>query len=246
LALAQEHSQRQQAQLRWIIVGVVASGFVIVLLTYILVSSLRHRLQLSRLANHDALTALPNRRRTAELAMQALRDAAAQHKTLTVGIIDLDHFKTINDRCGHAVGDYVLTEFARIGRESLRASDIFGRWGGEEFLVVLPDTTLDTALAGLERLRVAALQIQLPSSADGLRVSFSAGVATNELGAKTLDDVVADADAALYEAKNHGRDLVRIAEGSYRMASTGVRRALRGISTERRDELSTVRMKDAD
>jgi diguanylate cyclase (GGDEF)-like protein len=227
LALGKERAQRQRALLRWTVIGVGASAFVIVLLTYTLVISMRHRKELSRLASRDVLTGLLNRRRTIELATRALSDAIAEQRPLTIGIIDLDHFKTINDRCGHAVGDYVLKEFARIGRESLRATDVFGRWGGEEFLVVLPDTTLDTALAGMERLRLAALAIQLPSSGAGLRISFSAGLATSELAIRTLDDIVAQADAALYEAKNRGRDLVRISDESYRMASTGVRQALR-------------------
>jgi diguanylate cyclase (GGDEF)-like protein len=228
LALEREQGQRQQAQLQWTIIGVVAGGFVIVLLTYILIISMRHRQQLTRLARQDHLTGLPNRRCIGELASQALSEAMSQQQPLTIGIIDLDHFKAINDRCGHAAGDYVLKEFARIGRGSLRASDLFGRWGGEEFLVVLPNTTLDTALASFERLRLLALAIPLPGSDVGLRVSFSAGLATSELGTKTLESVIAQADAALYEAKNHGRDLVRIADESYRMASTGVRRALRG------------------
>jgi diguanylate cyclase (GGDEF)-like protein len=143
-----------------------------------------------------------------------------------VAVIDLDHFKTINDRHGHAAGDFVLREFARIGRETLRSTDFLGRWGGEEFLVVLPDTSLDTAMMSVERLRAAALQIKLPGSAVDVRVSFSAGLATNESGVKTLDDIVAQADVALYEAKSSGRDLVRISDESFNSASTGVRRAL--------------------
>lgn len=226
LALGKERWQRQRALLRWTATGVGAGAFVIVLLTYILFISMRHRRQLTRLASQDVLTGLPNRRSTVELATRALNHAIAEHRSLTIGIIDLDHFKMINDRCGHAVGDHVLKEFARIGREALRGADVFGRWGGEEFLVVLPDTTLDTALAGMERVRIAALGIKLPSTGAGLRVSFSAGLATNEVGVKTLDDVIAQADAALYEAKNRGRDLVRISDESYRVASTGVRRAL--------------------
>jgi diguanylate cyclase (GGDEF)-like protein len=232
LELGQERWQRQRELLRWTIIGVVAGVFVIVLLTYILIISMRHRRQLSRLASRDALTGVLNRRRVVELATRALADAATSQQPLTVAIIDMDHFKQINDRCGHAVGDYVLQEFARICRESIRGSDIFGRWGGEEFLLVLPKTTLDIALTIMERLRLAALTIQLPaSSSAGLRVSLSAGLASNDfgggLGATTLDDIIAEADAALYEAKYRGRDAVRIADESYRMASTSVREALR-------------------
>lgn len=226
-ASLQRELMRHEEQLRWTIIGVVAGACVIVLLTYILIISTRHRQQLTRLASQDSLTGVPNRRSIVELATHALHDATARQQPLTVGLIDLDHFKTINDCCGHAVGDHVLKEFARIGRELLRGSDILGRWGGEEFLVVLPDTTLDAALVIVERLRLAALAIQLPSSGADLRVSISAGLASHEGGTKTLDNIVAEADAALYEAKERGRDVVRIADESYRMASTGVRQALR-------------------
>lgn len=225
---------RQKAQLHWTVVGVVAGAGVIALLTYILIISTRHRQELSQLASQDSLTGVPNRRSSVELATQALADAASRQQPLTIGLIDLDYFKVINDRCGHAVGDHVLKEFARIGREMLRASDIFGRWGGEEFLVVLPNTTLDGALAIVERLRLAALTIELPSSGAGLRVSISAGLASNEGGAKTLDNIVAEADAALYEAKERGRDIVTVADESMRMASTGVRQALRRAGAVRR------------
>ena len=147
---------------------------------------------------------------------------------MTVAVIDLDHFKTINDRCGHAMGDHVLREFARASRGSLRAGDILGRWGGEEFLLVLPDTTLDAALASVERLRVLALAIQVPCADQEaqFRVTFSAGLATTADGARSLDEIIARADAALYEAKNEGRDLVRIDRESFQTASTGVRRAI--------------------
>jgi len=217
---------RQQTTLHWTIVGIVAGAFVIVLLTYILIISMRHRRELGRLASLDSLTGVPNRRNIVESATLALEDATTHQQPLTIGLIDLDHFKVINDRCGHAVGDHVLKEFAHVGRELLRASDIFGRWGGEEFLVVLPNTSLDAAHVIVERLRVAALEIQLPASGEGLRVSISAGLASYEKGKKTLDNIVAEADAALYEAKERGRDVVTIADESLRMASTGVRQAL--------------------
>jgi diguanylate cyclase (GGDEF)-like protein len=162
-----------------------------------------------------------------ELATAALEAAATQIRPLTIAILDLDHFKSINDRCGHATGDHVLKEFARVSRGSLRAGDILGRWGGEEFLLILPDTTLDAALASVERLRALALAIQVPGTDnEPLHVTFSAGLATTADGARSLDEIIARADAALYEAKNEGRDLVRIDRESYQTASTGVRRAL--------------------
>jgi len=226
LTRARERAQRQKELLRWTTIAVAAGALVIGLLTYILVATRRHRRQLSRLARLDELTELPNRRYTGQLASDALSAALAQRQLLTFALLDLDRFKTINDRCGHAAGDHVLKEFAKIGRNCVRATDIFGRWGGEEFLLVMPDTTLDTALVVLERLRAEALAIVLPASGVGLRVTLSAGLATTEENVSSLDDIVARADTALYRAKNQGRDLVRIAEESYQTASTGVRRAV--------------------
>jgi diguanylate cyclase (GGDEF)-like protein len=229
LEVTRERATRQKTTLRWAAAAGTAGALVIALLSYILIANLRHRRQLMRLATEDNLTGLPNRGRTAQLAAAALEAAAAHQRALTVAIIDLDHFKTINDRCGHATGDFVLREFARTSRGSLRAGDILGRWGGEEFLLILPDTTLDAALASIERLRVLALTIQVPSpdKENPIRVTFSAGLATTVDGVRSLDEIIGRADAALYEAKNEGRDLVRIDRESCQTASTGVRRALR-------------------
>lgn len=228
LELTRERATRQTQTLRWVAVAGTAGVLVIALLIHILITNLRHRRQLLRLAREDNLTGLPNRGYTAALARAALTAAAAQGGPLTVAIIDFDHFKSINDRCGHAAGDHVLREFARVSRGSLRAGDVLGRWGGEEFLLILPDTTLDAALASVERLRALALEIRVPAG-DGepLRVTFSAGLAMTADGARALDETLGRADAALYEAKNQGRDLVRIDEESYQTASTGVRRASR-------------------
>ena len=197
------------------------------LLTHVLLTNARHRRKLQELATRDGLTGLANRRRTAEIAIGELATAAATYKPMTIALIDLDHFKDINDRCGHAAGDQVLREFARLSRGLLLPSDTMGRWGGEEFLLVMPDTPLDLALQRVEAIRLAALTIVLPPTALDARVSLSAGLATSDEGATSLDEIIARADVALYEAKNQGRDLVRIADESYRMASSGVRRALR-------------------
>jgi diguanylate cyclase (GGDEF)-like protein len=226
LDLSHEQSQRQAQQLRWNAIAAVSAVLVIALLIYFLVTNLRFRKQLVRLASLDGLTGLPNRRRTAELATEALADATASEKPLTVAIIDMDHFKFINDRCGHATGDYVLREFARLGRESVRACDVLGRWGGEEFLLIMPDATSDVAMATLERLRTLVFAINLPPSGAGLRVSLSAGLAVRERQVRSLDELIARADAALYLAKNEGRDLVRLADEKF-LTTSGIRRATR-------------------
>jgi len=227
LALEREGADRQRDKLRWAAATAVAALLIIALLGYVLVMNVRHRRKLQELATLDGLTGLPNRRRTVELAIEALAHSAATFTPLTIALIDLDHFKEINDRCGHATGDQVLRDFARMSRELLLPTDTIGRWGGEEFLVVMPNTPLDIALQRVEALRESALTIQLPPTGLGYHVSLSAGLATSDEGVTSLDDIIARADVALYEAKNEGRDLVRIADVSYRMASTGTRRALR-------------------
>jgi diguanylate cyclase (GGDEF)-like protein len=227
LALLQERAERQKEQWRWAGFAAVGAALLLGLLVYTLSLTARHRRQLYELACFDGLTGLPNRRRAAEIATEALARAATLPEPTTIALIDLDHFKAINDRCGHAAGDRVLKSFADLGRRCLPDTFTLGRWGGEEFLLVMPDTALDAALAHVQTLREAALSIPLPPTALELRVSFSAGLATNDEMLKSLDEIIARADVALYEAKNRGRDLVRIADESYRMASTGVRRALR-------------------
>jgi diguanylate cyclase (GGDEF)-like protein len=227
LETSQEQSSKQAQRLRWNSVVVVAGVWIIALLIYFLLANRNYRAQLLQLASQDPLTGLPNRRRTLELAVAALESARDTKLPLTIALIDMDHFKDINDRCGHAAGDHVLMEFSRVGREALRDTDILGRWGGEEFLLVMPETPVEYAIASLERLRTLVFGIRLPPSGSGMRVSLSAGLASLEDGVKSLEDLIARADAALYEAKNEGRDLIRLADVDYETASTGVRRALK-------------------
>jgi diguanylate cyclase (GGDEF)-like protein len=226
LGVSQERAQRQATELRWNAIVVALGVMVIALLIYFLSVNRRYRQQLVKLASQDALTGLPNRRRTAELATAALDEATSTQSPLTIAIIDMDHFKIINDRCGHATGDFVLREFARVGREALRDSDVLGRWGGEEFLLIMSGATLEIALASLERMRTLVFGIHLPASGAGLRVSLSAGLASSHQHGRSLDEMIARADSALYAAKNDGRDLVRVADESH-LSTTAVRRAIR-------------------
>ena len=226
LDVSRERSQRQAQQLRWNAIAAVSAVVVIALLVYFLITNHRYRQQLVRLASQDGLTGLLNRRRTAELATEALAAAGNTGRTLAIALIDMDHFKFINDRCGHATGDYVLQSFAQAGRECLRPGDVLGRWGGEEFLLVLPDANVEVALATLERLRTLTFGIHLPPAGAGMRVSLSAGVAIFETGIRSLDELIARADSALYVAKNEGRDLVRVADANF-VSSSGIRRVTR-------------------
>ena len=224
LELTRERTQRQRTQLRLVVAAISASGVVIALLSYMLVANVRYRKRLIQIAGTDSLTGLPNRGSMAAAATRALEEAAASPQPLSLALIDLDRFKMLNDRFGHATGDRVLKEFAQISRASLRPGDAVGRWGGEEFLILLPATSLDVALRTLDTLRVNIAQIRL--SDPDLRVTISAGLATGE-GTNLLDEVLARADTALYEAKNSGRDLVCYSQESFETASTAVRRTLR-------------------
>lgn len=228
LAASRDEATRQAHQLRLNALVVLAGICVIAMLAYFLILNHRYRQQLVSLASQDALTGLPNRRSIAEVATGAMQAAKSARQPLTIAVIDLDHFKAINDCCGHATGDHVLKEFARAGREALRETDALGRWGGEEFLLVMPGATLEVAVGNLERLRTLTCGIRLPASGVGLRVTLSAGLAEYDWNnVRCLDDLIARADSALYEAKNGGRDLIRIADARFITGSHAIRRAQR-------------------
>src|SRR3984957_3252603 len=227
LAVSQELSRRQTRQLHWNAVVAATGICIIALLMYFLITNVRYRQRLLTLASQDGLTGLPNRRRIAEFATTALETARVTGQPLTIALIDMDHFKIINDCCGHATGDYVLKEFARAGGEALRAGDLLGRWGGEEFLLVSPGSTLSEGMANLERLRTLMWGIHLPASGVGLRVSLSAGIAAFDADVSSLDELIARADKALYAAKSAGRDRVSIADRTQITGAHGARRAQR-------------------
>ena len=229
LALSNERSRVQAMQLRWTRIATFVGASIIGLLSYLLIINRRYRRLLVRQANQDALTGLPNRRHTAERLAGHLHEAAASSQPLTVALLDFDHFKQINDRYGHACGDFVLREFARLSRTVLRADDTLGRWGGEEFLLILPNCRLDDAYRGVERLRKLVVDMRLPGAPSDVRVSMSAGLATKISARISPEELVASADAALYDAKSGGRDLSRIADASLSAASTGLRRTLRSV-----------------
>jgi diguanylate cyclase (GGDEF)-like protein len=154
----------------------------------------------------DGLTGLANRRASTD-ALQAESARAGRLGTpLSVVLADLDGFKDVNDAHGHAVGDEVLREFADLLRETLRDSDVAGRWGGEEFLLLLPGADEDGAVQLAERIRAELSSRRIPG-APGLRVTASFGVA--ERGAESnTEQVVAAADEALYRAKRAGKDRI--------------------------------------
>jgi diguanylate cyclase (GGDEF)-like protein len=156
------------------------------------------------IAHHDELTALPNRRRLTELLELNLAASAEHGRPVSVIAFDLDHFKEVNDVHGHAVGDRVLQAASRAAAAQARPRDTLGRWGGEEFLVIVPGVDRDQAAAIAERMRRALASQPYPR---GVRVTASFGVAQHRPG-DTVEELLAVADAMLYEAKASGRDVV--------------------------------------
>jgi two-component system, cell cycle response regulator len=170
-------------------------------------SSVRQSIEL---AVTDGLTGLNNRRYLDNHLKTLFNRAAARGRPLSVCITDIDKFKTVNDTYGHDIGDEVLKEFARRIRSTVRGADLACRYGGEEFVVVMPDTDPLSAAAIAERLRriIEEVAFDLPGSGLALRITASLGIATNLPGVETPEQLLKQADRALYDAKNQGRNRV--------------------------------------
>jgi len=165
---------------------------------------------LSKLAAHDPLTGLHNRRQMDE-TLQAEALHATQHKNV-VGIImaDIDHFKNINDTYGHRAGDLMLQAVARILKESVRAADSVCRYGGEEFVIILPGTSLEIIERIAEKIRTRFEKYKLEYEGQTLQATISLGAAIFPQHASSLEQVIQHADQALYQAKRGGRNRVVI------------------------------------
>lgn len=160
--------------------------------------------QLRHLAETDSLTALPNRRHFLQEAQRRI-DLLEPGKTLGLALIDLDHFKNINDQYGHATGDAVLQGFAQLATQSLRTGDVVGRFGGEEFILLLEDGDLPTLRQCLDRLRQGFSQLAFDGLPEGERFTFSAGISLIH-AEDSLETRIGEADKALYQAKDAGRN----------------------------------------
>jgi diguanylate cyclase (GGDEF)-like protein len=194
--------------LAWfVLVGLAFAGVIIIVIGSRLVGSRRSlaalNRELDRLARVDALTGLHNRRGIEESLSAAVSSAVRREAGVCVLLIDIDHFKLINDTFGHQAGDLVLREAAQEIRGSLRLEDVLGRWGGEEFLAVLPQTEAPEAADVAERLRanVAAAALSCP-------ITVTIGVADWSSG--EIEELIERADSALYAGKSHGRNTVEL------------------------------------
>jgi len=163
--------------------------------------------ELERLAMTDELTGVPNRRHFLASQESEYQRAQRYKHQVCLAMLDLDHFKQVNDRYGHPVGDEVLKHFTALLRSQMRGEDVVGRLGGEEFALLMPETPPSGAQAVLERIRYELAKAQLDFIAPGFRYTFSAGVAELSLtDPATCDHWIYQADQALYRAKAGGRN----------------------------------------
>lgn len=163
-------------------------------------------LELRLLANTDSLTGAMSRRYFYEEATREIARTRRQRSQLNCAVIDVDHFKSINDKYGHDIGDLVLKRVVAACKSELRASDYIGRLGGEEFAAMLPDASSDTALEVAERMREAVAAMKIETSAGKIEVTVSIGLAAHTVSDDSIEPALRHADVAVYKAKSGGRN----------------------------------------
>jgi len=168
--------------------------------------------QAEEISNTDALTFLPNRRKVISNLQHEVSRSNRYQDPLSISILDIDHFKQVNDTYGHAAGDEVLRTLANHLREGTREPDMAGRLGGEEFLIALPNAVLSAAAEQAERLCKSIRELVIPVDAQAISITVSIGLAEFRIGLETWEEFLNRADAALYLAKGRGRDQWAAAE----------------------------------
>ena len=208
-----ERALKAESRTRWLATAIVALLFAAALGALWWLRRVNRRI--AAVAALDALTGLMNRRSAVDVGHAAWDAAHRSAHPLAVLLLDVDHFKHVNDNHGHAAGDEVLRQVAALLKQGLRRSDHLARWGGEEFLVLLPGAPEAEAhaLAERQRLAVGSAAMRINDGAETLRVTISAGVAGVQPGDADLEAAIARADRALYRAKHEGRDRVVVEGG---------------------------------
>ncbi len=171
------------------------------------------------LATHDELTGLPNRTHMRELLGREAQRHKREGQILCLAMLDIDLFKRVNDSYGHPVGDRVLYKFAQHARAALRTTDVLSRWGGEEFCLLMPNTSLQAGMRVLERMRGQIAALDLSRIDRDLHITFSAGLAALSHG-ESMTEAIERADKALYQAKAAGRNTVRYFDADMEAAVT--------------------------
>lgn len=176
---------------------------------FLLAADLAERM--GKLAASDPLTGVLNRRGFDEAGARALALARRQRQPLTIVMLDLDRFKAINDRYGHAAGDVVLRRVSEHVGNSIRAGDLFGRLGGEEFALLLVDASPSVAMEAIDRIRITLSELEIVAGAHRIRITASFGITGPSEPQEELSAILARADSALYQSKMTGRDRVTMA-----------------------------------
>jgi len=208
---ALREQQRAAESQQWLLLAtlLLSAALMAVMGAYLLLQR-RLRQRLAQLAACDELTGMPNRRSILETARQVNADRRRSQESACVAMLDIDHFKAINDRYGHEVGDAALVTFARVCGENLRAQDRLGRFGGEEFLLVLPGARVSDLPMVFERLQAGLRCAPVPGMPAEARLAFSMGGSLFR-GDDEVEQAIHRADAALYRAKAAGRDRLAVA-----------------------------------
>jgi diguanylate cyclase (GGDEF)-like protein len=167
--------------------------------------------QIRELVHYDELTGAFNRRSLVARLGEELDRSRRTHAPFCVAMLDLDNFKDVNDRYGHGKGDAVLQGFAAAAQAAMRKTDVFGRYGGEEFLMILTASAMAGADGAVERVRAAVAAHDWSAIAPGLKLTISAGLAEYREG-EAVEQLINRADAALYDAKRAGRDRLAVAD----------------------------------
>ncbi len=170
--------------------------------------------ELERLANFDSLTGLYNRQAILGKLRELVNRTKRYKEEFSLSMLDIDHFKKVNDRYGHLTGDEVLEKIATLIRQNIRNTDVAGRYGGEEFIIILPQANLSSALVVAERIRIVIENAEMKDSAENVfAITVSQGLSGWEPG-EDVHSLISRADEALYTAKENGRNRVEISLGS--------------------------------
>lgn len=166
--------------------------------------------ELQQQASTDELTGVFNRRHFLKLAQEELKRAIRLKHPLTIALIDIDHFKHINDTYGHAAGDQALLAFTKICKKNIREIDVFARFGGDEFALLLPEANCEQAREALERIRLLLTELQIPVNDHSISITLSAGISSLASEHESLDTLLGRTDQALYQAKQAGRNRIQV------------------------------------
>lgn len=224
IALYQLLGADNYAKAQAIAFGVHSSAYALVAIGFLASVLIEYQQHLSHLATEDPLTRLLNRRGLEGALYISLAHASRQELTTSAIMIDIDHFKKVNDSFGHEVGDNVIKQVAEFLQRMSRASDVVARTGGEEYLLVLPDTGLDAARILAERIRVAIAERPMVVDHQRISITVSLGVAS-VVGEVDLDALSREADRAMYLAKRGGRNRVASVENNPVHLSTAASQA---------------------